>query len=150
MPIRALLDTNVLIDYYARRQPFFDAAVTLRYASFFGDVELWTCAQSFSDVEYVLRRALPIEQLREMVRESLGFLHVFSPTASDIEDALVSGWPDLEDFLVMRCAQHVKAGYLVTRDEKGFKLSNVPVLSPTGFIRMLKTEHGVTYEKAAL
>lgn len=51
-----LLDTNVLIDYRGRKEPFFPAAQKVVIAGFFGDVRLWAPAQSFVDAFYVLSR----------------------------------------------------------------------------------------------
>ena len=150
MPIRVLLDTNVLIDYLARREPFFETACRLRIAAYFEDVELWVCPQSFSDAEYVLRRTIPTDQLRSMVLGCLEFLHIATPSATDLHDALASSWPDLEDFLIARGAKRVKASYLLTRDEKRFTESNVPALSPAEFLDMLKEEHNIEYDELEL
>ena len=150
MPIRILLDTNVLIDYLARREPFFETACKLRIAAHFDDVELWVCPQSFSDAEHVLRRAIPTDQLRSMMLGCLEFLHIAAPSAADLHDALASSWPDLEDFLIARGAERVKASYLLTRDEKGFTESNVTALSPAEFLDVLKKEHDIEYDELEL
>ena len=49
--MRVFLDTNVLVDFYARREPFFQYAKLLWIASYFEDVELWASSQSFVDIE---------------------------------------------------------------------------------------------------
>lgn len=147
MTMKLLLDTNVLIDYYARREPFFEDAMKLRVAALFGDVELWAAAQSFADVEYVLRGAVPLDTLRSMMRESLSFLKVAASGAGDVACALRSGWPDLEDFLIARCAERVRADYLITRDAGDFEHAGMPALAPSGFLRMLAEEHGLTYDE---
>lgn len=144
--MRLLLDTNVLVDYYARREPFFDAAAKLRCAAYFGDVELWASAQSFADIEYILRRAIPIDALRAMMRESLGFLNISTPSATDVHDAIASAWPDFEDFLVARSAERVRADYLVTRDANGFAQARIPVVSPTEFLSIMEKRHGIVYD----
>ena len=41
-----LLDTNVLIDYLGRKEPFFANAERIVAAGFFGDATLWMAAQS--------------------------------------------------------------------------------------------------------
>lgn len=150
MSMRLLLDSNVLLDYYGRRAPFFEDAKRLRIAALFGDVELWAAAQSFTDAEYVMRRFAPVEALRAMMAESLAFLSVASSSAADVGEGIRSGWPDLEDFLVARCAERVQADYLLTRDEKGFAQSAVPVLSPAGFFEMLEHDHGIVYDEVGL
>ena len=35
-----LFDTNVLIDYFGRREPFYEEANKLKVMSFFGDVDI--------------------------------------------------------------------------------------------------------------
>ena len=51
--MKLLVDANFLIDYYARRDEFFDSCTTLLVAESFHDVELWAPAKSFTDVFYV-------------------------------------------------------------------------------------------------
>lgn len=145
--MRLLLDTNILLDYYGRRQPFFNDARRFRIAAAFGDVELWASGQSFTDAEYILRGFAPVPQLRTMMGESLAFLSVAMPSALDVEDGLHSDWPDLEDFLVARCAERIGADCLITRDAEGFAASAVPVLSPAGFFDMMERDHGIVYDE---
>lgn len=147
--MRLFLDTNVLIDYYARREPFYDDALKLRIAAFFGDVDLWVCTQSFVDAEYILRKAVPITELRSMMAASLEFLNVTAPLADQLPDALASNWPDLEDCLIAHCARNARADFLVTRDALGFANAPVPVLTPRGVIERLEGE-GISYDEVAL
>ena len=56
--MKLLVDANFLIDYYARRDEFFDSCTTLLVAESFHDVELWAPAKSFTDVFYVLNHRL--------------------------------------------------------------------------------------------
>ena len=148
--MRVFLDTNVLVDFYARRKPFFQYAKLLWIASYFEDVELWASSQSFVDIEYILRRAVPVQALREMMAKSLDHLRISSPEPNDLTDGLSSSWPDLEDFLIARCAQNEGADYLITRDTKGFEKSKVPALSPEQFFKMMEEEYGVVYDEEAL
>ena len=59
--MKLLVDANFLIDYYARRDEFFDSCTTLLVAESFHDVELWAPAKSFTDVFYVLNQRLKVE-----------------------------------------------------------------------------------------
>ncbi len=148
--MKLLLDTNILIDYYARRRPFFQEVVKLRVAAMFGDVELWAAIQSFSDVECALRKAIPVERLRDMMRRSMNFLKVAAPTAADLSDALGSGWPDLEDRLVARCAERVKADRIITRDLDGFASSPIKAQTPLEYLAWLEEEQGIVYDELDL
>ena len=148
--MKLLLDTNILIDYYARRSPFFEGAVKLRIAQAFGDVELWASALSFNDVEYVLRGAVGVEKLRGMMSKSLEFLDICVPAVQDVHAGLESDWPDLESYLVAASAQRVQADYIITRDKRGFEKSPIPALAPDSFIDLMRTDYGVTYDELSL
>lgn len=148
--MKLLLDTNVLIDYYAQREPFAENAILLRVAACFGDVDLWACSQSFLDVEYVLRRVIPANELRQMISNSLEFLSVCTVSASDVCEGLKSGWQDLEDFHIASAAKRIGACYVITRDFEGFAKSDVPALSPQGFFKLMQDEYGVLYDPVAL
>ena len=148
--MKLLLDTNVLIDYYAQREPFVENAILLRIASCLGDVDLWACSRSFPDVEYVLRRAIPANELRQMMSKSLEFLSVCTISASDVCDGFKSDWQDLEDFYIASAAKRIGADYVITRDCEGFAKSDVPALSPQGFFKLMQDEYGVLYDSVDL
>lgn len=148
--MKLFLDTNVLIDYFAQRDPFFHDSKQLLIASYFEDVELWVSTGSFSDVEYILRKAIPIPTLRTMMATSMEHLHATSPHSNDLIDGLNAQWPDLEDFLIARCAENEGADYLITRDIKGFERSTVPAITPESFFKKMQSHYGISYEEITL
>lgn len=148
--MKLLLDTNVLLDYYAKREPFFEDTLQLRMAALFGDVELWASTQSFTDIEYILRGSAPLSEIRTAIKHSLELMSICSPSPSDLEPGLDSSWPDLEDYLISKSAERIKADFIITRDEKGFGRSNIEAISPSDFLNLLSEEYGITYEKIGL
>lgn len=144
--MRLLLDTNLLIDYFARREPFFTAWKRLRSAAWFRDVELWASAKSFTDVFYVLVKAIPSADLQGAFLESLSFLHVCSIDEDDIAQAAKAAWPDFEDCLVTVTAQKIGAMFILTRDVAGFSRSSVPARRPDDFFAWLKETRRIAYE----
>lgn len=147
--MRLFLDTNVLIDYFAQRQPFFEPIAKIRVAQVFGDVELWASVQSFPDIEHVLRKAIPVPKLRRMLKESLAFINIATPSASDLAEGVESGWPDLEDFVIAASASRVQADYLISRDRGGFKKCGVETLTPAEWVALMEGK-GVTYAEVDL
>jgi len=147
--MRLFLDTCVLIDYYAQREPFAADANRLRVAEAFGDAELWTAPQSYMDILYILRRAIPAADLRQQLHASLAFLHVCGTESADLSDALESSWEDSEDFLIARCAEKAKADFLITRDKTHFVEAKTRVLSPSEFLLMMEGQ-GIEYEDVDL
>lgn len=143
--MKLFLDTNVLVDYYTQRQPFGADAARLRIGEYFNDFELWASVQSFTDIEYILQKAIPLADLRSIMHASLEFLHVATCSPDDLKDALISGWPDTENFLIEAAAKRVKADFLITRDTRGFVNSRIPVRTPEQFLKLLKQEHDIEY-----
>jgi predicted nucleic acid-binding protein len=148
--MRLFLDTNVVMDVLTRREPFWEDARRIMVARFYGDVELWTSMQTFADCGYLLRRVAKGSDVRGALRAFSKQCRVAGFSADDLPDALDSGWPDLEDFLIARCAERVRADWLVTRDAKGFAASKVPVLDPAGFLGMMEETRGIAYEELEL
>ena len=147
--MKLFLDTCTLLDYYARRAPFFEDMQKVRIAQFFGDVSLYASVQSLCDIEYILSKAIGKEQIRKMMYSSLSFLHVVPASASNVEQMLTAGWKDLEDCVIAHTAAEYQMDYLLTRNLKDFESSQVVVLSPSGWLSMME-ENGVTYEDANL
>ena len=144
--MRVLLDTNVLIDYFAKREPYSEDAFRLRVMQEFGDIELWASIQSFSDIAYILRNVTNNKALQHAFIASLGFLHVCSLDQSDLEAACLDAWADLEDCLIEQCAKKLKAEFILTRDLSGFEKSRVVALTPQHFFTMVTQQYGLTYE----
>lgn len=144
--MRVMLDTNVLIDYFNKREPFYRDACKLRIMHEFGDIELWASVNSFSDIAYILRNQAGSAELQKAFLTSLDFLQVCSSDQHDLELACKEQWEDFEDCLIEQCAQKTRADYILTRDIKGFDRSTATVLSPTDFIELMSTEFGLTYD----
>ena len=118
-----LLDTNVLIDYLGRKEPFFLSAQKVVIAGFFGDARLWVPSQSVVDAFYVLSRYVDSARLQAAILKALTVIEPVDLTGASLERAARLGWDDLEDCLIALAAERVGADYLITRDAKGFARS---------------------------
>lgn len=145
--MRALLDTNVMVDLFTGRPPEGEAAAKLQIMQILGDIELWVSAKSFTDVFYVMRKENESEDIQRAFIRSLEFLKVCAVDADDIRKAAERCWPDFEDCLIAKCAEKVKADVLLTRDKKGFARSSVYTCSPTAFFDRLEREYGIIYDE---
>ena len=138
--MKLLLDTNVMIDQIAGREPFCHDVEQLCIASYFGDVELWVPVQSFLDGLYALRKHAPERQLRDTFLASLEFFRPCGSRAEDLRPALESDWSDVEDYLIGKAACNIAADYLVTRDASGFNRSRIPTITAAQAVEMLAQE----------
>jgi len=144
--MRVMLDTNVLIDYFTKREPYYQDAFKLRVMQEFGDVELWASVQSFSDIAYVLRGDTDSNKLQQAFLSSLSFLHVCSLDQEDLKSACRAAWEDFEDCLIEQCTKKLKAEYILARDASGFARSSATVLRPHEFFDHISSRYGLYYD----
>ena len=147
--MRIFVDTNVLFDIFAQREPFVHSAKKLLIMQAFGDAEIWAAPQSYLDVFYLLRKTQSAEQLTQILNTSLQRINLCTTGHDDMRSALNAGWDDVEDALIGLSCRKMFADYLLTRDEKqqGFKNLGIPSLSPESFFERIKDEFGVMYNE---
>ncbi len=132
------VDTNVLIDFLVDRQPFSESATYLLNQALKGKLKLYVSADSMSNIYYILKRFnthySTIKQLKEM--ETL--IEIVDVTKRIIKLALDSEFKDFEDAIQYYCAvSNDKIDAIASRNTKDFKLSKLPVLSPSEVIRLI-------------
>ena len=145
-----LLDTNVLIDYLGRKEPFFPSAQKVVIAGFFGDARLWTPSQSVVDAFCVLSRYVDSARLQAAIRKALTVIEPVDLTGASLGRSVRLGWDDLEDCLIALATERVGADYLITRDAKGFARSTVPAVSPDAWLNIMREEHSLDYGEVQL
>ena len=143
--MRALLDTNIIFDILCKRPYDKKGLLQLRIMETFDDVELWASAKSYTDLFYVMHRELDSEAAQAALEDTLSWMHACSIDEDDIKAALQVRWNDFEDSLVNICAEKVKADYLITRDEKGFRDARIPHGCASDFMDFVFEKTGVRY-----
>lgn len=124
--MRALIDSNIMLDILLKRDFDQDALEQLRIMKSFGDVDLWASAKSYADCFYFLSKYLGSEAAYRSLEGTLDWLGICSVDKTDIESALAQHWKDFEDCLINESAKKIKADYLITRDQTGFEQSSIP------------------------
>ena len=128
------VDTNVIIDLLLNREGADDAAALLDGAER-GDYKLSLCALSYTNIYYSLRKYLSHEERINCLTQISEVLLSAPVDNNVVTAALHSGWSDFED-AVQYCAA-VSVGItdgIVTRNEKDFALSKIPIINPSEFV----------------
>ncbi len=146
--IRALVDTNVLFDYLTGREPFYAPARKLMIFANMGDYELWMSSSQMVDLISLLSPGGGIERTTaEMsIRKLRRVVRVCTIGADEVDKALESQWSDFEDALVYQAAMSVGARCIVTRNERDFALSSIPVFDCDGFFKWMEEKSHLSYE----
>jgi predicted nucleic acid-binding protein len=137
--LKVFIDTNVLLDVLARRDPHYAAAAHVWTLCEQGKIEGYVSAISFNNVFYIVRRLTG----RRAAHRSLGLLRdVFRPVTLDsqiLNQSIASGFADFEDAIQYHSALRVDAVAIVTRDAAHFPKSEIAVVSPAGFVAAFAT-----------
>ena len=134
MSAHIFLDTNVLLDVLARREPFHQAAQRVWTLVESGELRGSVSAISFNNCYYIVRKY----GTRDAAEEALRLLRaVFEPvdlTTQVLDRAIDAGWSDFEDAIQLHSAVHAGARTLITRNPADFSAAAVSVLTPVEFL----------------
>jgi predicted nucleic acid-binding protein len=137
--MKALIDTNVILDALLAREPFCRAASAVLFAVAEEKCEGFITASSFTDLHYLIRRALKDDsKTREILLGLLMVVGILDVTGADCEKAFDLPMPDYEDALQAHCAKRHKMDCIITRNENHFTGSPVPAISTDAFLKKLK------------
>lgn len=107
--MRAFLDTNVVIDFCAKREDFFKAAALIFQLGKKGKIELAASAITFINSFYILRNAYPHDELYTRLKGIAEMCVITPADAIVIEKAFQKVYPDFEDAVQYFSAQELKS-----------------------------------------
>ncbi len=137
MSRRPLIDINVLLDVLARREPFVADALGVWTAAESGRIQAMVCADSFTTIHYLVRRASSHQKAMRAMRLIREVFDVAAVDDGVIERAIESPLGDFEDAVQYESAIWARADCIVTRDVDDFRTAKLPVLTPAGFCAAL-------------
>jgi predicted nucleic acid-binding protein len=137
--MRALIDTDVNLDFILQRQPFFVEAAEIFTRLGDGEFEAYVSAVTPINVYYFTRKAKGINGARQAVQDLLIAVKVCAVDGKILQDAHHSPITDYEDAVQHECALAENLDAIVTRNTKDYKNSSVKIYSPAEFIQVLQT-----------
>lgn len=129
--MRVLLDTNVVLDVLLRRGQWLADAEAVWRATSRGQLTACITASSLTDIYYISRRLASLSSARQVVRQCLDCLELLPVDGEMLEQAYALHAADFEDALQIAAAMRGGLDAIVTRDPKGFSVSQIRVLSPS-------------------
>ncbi|NNJ08752.1 PIN domain-containing protein [Chloroflexales bacterium ZM16-3] len=135
--MRALIDTNVLLDFLLAREPFAMDARAIWIACEQQRCVGFVAAISVTTIWYVGRRQIGTEGARQYVGYMLGVLKICPVDAEILAAAQRSPITDFEDAVQVAAAVASGVDVIVTRNGSDFAGSPVAVLTPAEFLAQL-------------
>jgi predicted nucleic acid-binding protein len=128
--MKVLLDTNIILDFFLVREPFFPPADRLFEAIGNGTVEGFLSASSGTDIFYICRRQTQsLDQTRAILSDVLALLQVCTIDQAILRAAFDSDLADFEDAVQIHAALADGLDAIVTRNIKDFKTALIPILT---------------------
>ena len=135
----ALIDTNVVLDALAKREPWYRPASNLLFLAANGKADLSVSGSTITDIYYLVNRHVYHDKSRSLrvVRILLDSLSVVNVGLEECLMAAYSGRPDYEDAVVMEAARTAKLSHIITRDVGHYKDSEVPAIEPQAYLDLI-------------
>jgi predicted nucleic acid-binding protein len=135
---RFFVDTNVLIDFLADREPFATDAARLFDLNHKKKIQLYVSAVSYNNIYYILRQSLTHSATIKILDELNEWTHVIDVTGAVIRQSLTSEFKDFDDAIQYNCAKSLsKIEAIITRDTSDYKKSYLPVLTPKEVVSII-------------
>lgn len=133
------LDTNVLMDILANRQPFYKSSAEIYKLGLRKKVVLFTSSNTISTLHYLLKKFTTEENIRKSLDEVTTVLSIIPVDINIIKKSLKSNHKDFEDAIQIVSAQSINnMDCIVTRDLKDYKFAEITVLTPDDFLNTIE------------
>ena len=135
MTRKIFVDTDVILDLLAKREPFYQFAARIFTNADNQEVTICVSSLSFSKLNYIISKQKNTSEARKFLSRFKVLVNVLPVDDKVIELALNSDFRDFEDAIQYYCAIENGIHILVTRNLKDFKQAKIPVLTAEEFIK---------------
>ena len=132
------LDTNIVIDLLAKREPFYRSAAQLFSLADKEKVQLSVSALTFANTNYILLKEMRLDEAKLILRKLKLLVKVIS-----LDDKIIglslndSDFRDYEDALQYYSALENGDKMIITRNLKYFQKSKIPVLTAEQYLQTI-------------
>ena len=132
--IKLFLDTNIILDVMAQREPFNASANSVLKMGIEGKVVLCATPLTFANCAYILKKSYKQADPVRVIQAYKQYIYAVPMDNDQCEKALSSRMPDFEDMLQYEAAKASNCNFILTRNKQHFPLENIPLLSADEFI----------------
>ena len=133
-----LIDIDVILDVLARREPFFPPAANLWAKVENKHIQAYLASHTITTLFYLIRKVKDKKFAEECVRDLLSVFEIAPVDKSTLLLALKADFKDFKDAAQYAAAKQVNADFIITRNIKDFRKSDIPIASPDSFLATLK------------
>lgn len=137
--MEALVDTNVVLDALADRGEWAADAKNLLFLAAQGKAHLYVSGSTLTDIYYLANRYVYHDKRRSLQTVNI-LLDSLSVAEVGFGECLLganSQISDFEDAVVAEAARKARLDFIVTRNGKDYRGSEVPVITPGEYLSKL-------------
>jgi predicted nucleic acid-binding protein len=132
------LDTNILMDILANRQPFYKSSSEIYKLGLSKKVIYYTSSNTIVTLHYLLKRFIEEDKIRMALDEITDVIIIIPVDKNIIKKSLKSSHKDFEDAIQITAAQSINTmDCIITRDLKDYKFSEINVYTPDEFLNKI-------------
>lgn len=135
--MKVLLDTNIILDYALKREPFSRLADQIFLAIEQKSIEGHVSASTFTDLFYILRKSRGKDWAFQFLARLVQLCPVATVDANIVEAALTESYKDFEDDIQYYAALQARLEGIVTRNPTDFPQKDLRILTPEQLLREL-------------
>jgi predicted nucleic acid-binding protein len=133
---RLFVDTNIVIDLFAKREPFYAEAATLFSLADTKKLSLSVSALTFANTNYILLQSKKQDEAKLILRKLKLIVSVVSLDEKIVGLSLNDNdFKDYEDALQHYSALENGDEAIITRNLRDFKKSKLPVMTASQFLK---------------
>ena len=131
---RLFLDTNIVLDFLQKREPYFEDAKSVFALSMGKQFRLYVSDITFSNIAFICRKSFDPQKLHDLFILLRKFVEVVGADNEVIDMAISLRAKDFEDAVQYCSAMKAKADCILTRNPKDFPFGLLPVYSASEFL----------------
>lgn len=138
---RIFVDTNVILDLLAKREPFHLDSMQIFSLADLGNVELCISSLSLVNAHYILKEVMKLEDARSIIARFKVLVKTYELNDKIIELALNDKeFKDFEDGIQYYTALEAQCDLILTRNVKDFKNAKLPLMRPNEYLSKINFE----------
>jgi len=137
---RVLVDCDVVLDLLLGREPYLPATIDLFLLFQEGRIEGTVSSLAFSNLFYVLRKAIPPPDAIMALRKLRVIVRVLPVNDQVVDLALSSAFIDLEDALHYYTAVTQGVDAIVTRNNRDYRSTKLPVFNAEQCLEVVRAQ----------
>lgn len=136
---KLFLDTNIIIDFLGERVPHYEAAAKVLTLADKKKIQVFTTATSLTNAYYILAKYEGGSSALAKIKKFRLLCDISKMNHEVVDKALHSEFSDFEDAIQYFSALATDCKLIITRNEKDFKNSLIPVMDAVTFLIGEKT-----------